>query len=131
MAVKKAKKKTAAKKRTLEENVAHLTNSVAVLTKSVAALTDSVVYMRERMLTREDVEEIVEEKLEEKLEEKFDEKLQPLKDSVQAVESKIGGIHNRIDYELDKRGMLETRVTKLEKAVFGPGTASSRRLVRK
>jgi len=40
----------------------------------------------------------------------FKEAIDKLDDRLTAVESKIGGIHNRIDDEALKRGNLETRV---------------------
>jgi hypothetical protein len=40
----------------------------------------------------------------------FNEAVEKLDYRLSAVESKIGGIHNRIDDEVLKRGNLETRV---------------------
>ena len=40
----------------------------------------------------------------------FNEAVEKLDNRLTAVESKIGGIHNRIDDEALKRGNLETRV---------------------
>ena len=42
--------------------------------------------------------------------EEFNESIEKLDNHLTAVESKIGGIHNRIDDEALKRGNLEVRV---------------------
>jgi hypothetical protein len=42
--------------------------------------------------------------------EEFNESIEKLDNRLTAVESKIGGIHNRIDDEALKRGNLEVRV---------------------
>jgi hypothetical protein len=80
------------KKTTLKE----LGEMLAHVVKHMATKED-IADINIKMVTKDDLAEAVEK----------------LDDRLTAVESKIGGIHNRIDDEALKRGNLETRVRSL------------------
>jgi hypothetical protein len=82
------------KKTTLESLAKLISESSASADKKFAALAEDIADIKSTMATKADLAEAVE---------KLDNRLT-------AVESKIGGIHNRIDDEALKRGNLETRV---------------------
>jgi hypothetical protein len=84
----------AAKKTTLESLAKLISESSASADKKFAALAEDIADIKSTMVTKDDLAEAVEK----------------LDDRLTAVESKIGGIHNRIDDETLKRGNLETRV---------------------
>ena len=84
----------AAKKTTLESLAKLISESSASADKKFAALAEDIADIKSTMVTKDDLAEAVEK----------------LDDRLIAVESKIGGIHNRIDDEALKRGNLETRV---------------------
>jgi hypothetical protein len=62
--------------------------------KDTKDILEAVNFIKDHMVTKTD----------------FDDAVQKLDDRLTAVESKIGGIHNRIDDEALKRGNLENRV---------------------
>jgi hypothetical protein len=62
--------------------------------KDTKDILEAVNFIKDHMVTKAD----------------FDEAVDTLGNRLTAVESKIGGIHNRIDDEALKRGNLETRV---------------------
>ena len=84
----------AAKKTTLESLAKLISESSASADKKFAALAEDISDIKATMATKDDLAEAVE---------KLDNRLT-------AIESKIGGIHNRIDNEALKRVSLETRV---------------------
>jgi hypothetical protein len=84
----------AAKKTTLESLAKLISDSSASADKKFAALAEDIADIKSTMVTKDDLAEAAEK----------------LDDRLTAVESKIGGIHNRIDDESLKRGNLETRV---------------------
>jgi hypothetical protein len=84
----------AGKKTTLESLAKLISESSASADKKFAALAEDISDIKATMVTKDDLAEAVER----------------LDDRLTAVESKIGGIHNRIDDEALKRGNLETRV---------------------
>jgi hypothetical protein len=88
----------AAKKTTLESLAKLISESAASADKKFAALAEDISDIKATMVTKDDLAEAVE---------KLDNRLS-------AVESKIGGIHNRIDDEALKRGNLETRVRSVD-----------------
>jgi predicted nucleic acid-binding Zn-ribbon protein len=83
----------AAKNTTLESAML-ISKSSASADKKFAALAEDISDIKATMATKDDLAKPVEK----------------LDDRLTAVESKIGGIHNRIDDEALKRGNLETRV---------------------
>jgi hypothetical protein len=84
----------AATKTTLESLAKLISESSASADKKFAALAEDISDIKSTMATKADLAAAVEK----------------LDDRLTAVESKIGGIHNRIDDEALKRGNLETRV---------------------
>ena len=66
----------------------------AKMERGFAAVADDIADIKSTMVTKTELNEAVEK----------------LDDRLTAVESKIGGIHNRIDGESLKRANLETRV---------------------
>jgi len=84
----------AAKKTTLESLAKLIADSSASADKKFAALAEDISDIKATMATKDDLAKAVEK----------------LDDRLTAVESKIGGIHNRIDDEALKRVNLETRV---------------------
>jgi chromosome segregation ATPase len=84
----------ASKKTTLESLANLISESSASADKKFAALAEDIADIKSTMVTKDDLAEAVEK----------------LDDRLTAVESKIGGIHNRIDDEALKCRDLETRV---------------------
>jgi hypothetical protein len=84
----------ASNKTTLESLAKLIADSSASADKKFAALAEDIADIKSTMVTKDDLAEAVEK----------------LDDRLIAVESKIGGIHNRIDDEALKRRDLETRV---------------------
>jgi prophage DNA circulation protein len=70
---------------------------IASLVGNVTTLVESVTFMKNNMVTQTE----------------FKKEIGDLKEKITAVERSLG---NRLDNELDKRGHLEARVTKLEVA---------------
>jgi hypothetical protein len=64
-------------------------------------LGEMLEHVVKNMATKDDVEELRQE----------------VKNGFTGVNSKIDGVHNRIDEELDKRKQLEVRVSRLEEKV--------------
>jgi hypothetical protein len=62
--------------------------------KDTKDILEAINFIKDHMVTKTD----------------FDDAVEKLDDRLAAVESKIGGIHNRIDDEALKRGNLENRV---------------------
>jgi hypothetical protein len=94
MAAKKPNKKKASLdviRSTVERGFAHLEGK---MDRSFAAVAEDIADIKGKMVTKME----------------FNEAVEKLDDRLTAVESKIGGIHNRIDDEALKRANLETRV---------------------
>jgi prefoldin subunit 5 len=94
MAAKKSNKKKASLDKilsTVERGFADLDTKME---RGFAAVAEDIADIKSTMVTKAEFNEAVEE----------------LDDRLTAVESKIGGIHNRIDDEALKRTNLETRV---------------------
>ena len=75
--------------------------------KETKEILEIVNFIKDRMMTKE----------EGSTKENLAETEQRLGDRITALESKVGGVHNRIDLELDKRLQIEVRVNRLESKV--------------
>lgn len=64
-------------------------------------ILESLVFIKERMVTKDDLAEV---------ETRIAARMDKIDDRLVAVESKIGGIHTRIDEEIAQRKNLESRV---------------------
>jgi prefoldin subunit 5 len=81
-------------KKSAKPQKATLDKILSTVERGFAAVAEDIADIKSKMVTKTE----------------FNEAAEKLDDRLTAVESKIGGIHNRIDDEALKRANLETRV---------------------
>lgn len=74
--------------------------------KKIDDLTEVVVFMKDHMVTKEELQETLKEELD------------PIKNRLISVEKKVEGIYKLNDVEVQKRTDLGKRVTRLEEKVL-------------
>ena len=81
-----------------------------VIENKLDELTDVVIFIKDHMATKEELT---------KVEDRLGVRITKVEDRLSAVEGKLDGIVTRMDYELDKRKVMEVQIGTLNKKVLG------------
>lgn len=90
----------------IEKKVDGLTKAMTVLADTVGTIVETVVFIKDRMVTKEELKETLKTELD------------PIKDRLIAVEKKVEGLYKVNDLVVVKQRDLGGRVSKLEQKVL-------------